>query len=117
MHVGFQTTVHIGSIQQTAVLEGIMAAKHISTNDTASVLFRFLQHPEFVRTGSRLLFRMGSTQGIGKVTQVFPLETGPADFVDHSLKKKPTTQVVEFPLPPNRSTIGHVSRGKSTPPL
>lgn len=74
MHKGFQTTVHIGSIQQTAVLEGIMAAKHISTNDTASVLFRFLQHPEFVRTGSRLLFRTGSTQGIGKITQVFPIE-------------------------------------------
>nr|CAH0112948.1 unnamed protein product [Daphnia galeata] len=74
MHKGFQTTVHIGSIQQTAVLEGIMAQKHISTNDTASVLFRFLQHPEFIRTGSRLLFRTGSTQGIGKITQVFPIE-------------------------------------------
>jgi len=78
IHAGFQTTVHIGSIQQTAVLEGIMATKTIGTNDTASVLFRFLQHPEFIRTGSRLLFRTGITQasqGIGKVTQVFPIQT------------------------------------------
>ena len=79
IHAGFQTTVHIGSIQQTAVLEGIMSTKEIGTNDTASVLFRFLQHPEFIRTGSRLFFRTGITQasqGIGRVTQVFPVETG-----------------------------------------
>ena len=67
--------MHIGSIQQTAVLEGIMGAKHIATNDTASVLFRFLQHPEFLCVGSRLLFRTGKTQGIGRITQVFPIES------------------------------------------
>jgi len=74
IHRGFQTTVHIGGIQQTAVMEGFMGAKHMGTNDSASVVFRFLQHPEFVRTGSRLLFRTGTTQGIGRVTQVFPIQ-------------------------------------------
>ena len=66
--------MHIGGIQQTAVMEGFMGAKHMGTNDSASVVFRFLQHPEFVRTGSRLLFRTGTTQGIGRVTQVFPIQ-------------------------------------------
>lgn len=51
-----------------------MAHERIGTNDTASVMFRFLQHPEFIRPGSRLLFRTGSTQGIGNVTQIFPIE-------------------------------------------
>lgn len=74
IHKGFQTTVHIGSIHQTAALEGIMAHERITTNDTASVLFRFLQHPEIIRPGSRLLFRTGSTHGIGNVTQIFPIE-------------------------------------------
>ncbi|XP_063231438.1 GTP-binding protein 2 [Bacillus rossius redtenbacheri] len=72
---GFQTTVHIGNIRQTAVIEGIMAAGGIHTNDRASALFRFVRHPECVRVGMRLLFREGRTKGIGKVTQVFPVQS------------------------------------------
>uniref|UniRef100_A0A182Q877 Tr-type G domain-containing protein n=1 Tax=Anopheles farauti TaxID=69004 RepID=A0A182Q877_9DIPT len=73
---GFQTTVHIGSIRQTAIIEGIMGAGDtgIGTNQSASVLFRFLRHPEYVRPGMRVLFREGTSKGIGKVTQVFPLK-------------------------------------------
>lgn len=72
---GFQTTVHIGNIRQTAVIEGIMTYDHrMYTNDTAPVLFRFVRHPEFIRNGARLLFREGFTKGIGKITQVFPLD-------------------------------------------
>lgn len=75
IHPGFQTTVHIGNVRQTAVIEGIMATGGIHTNERASVLFRFVRHPEFVRVGTRLLFREGRTKGIGKVTQVFPFQT------------------------------------------
>ncbi|XP_039282850.1 GTP-binding protein 2 isoform X2 [Nilaparvata lugens] len=71
IYPGFQTTVHIGNVRQTAVMEGIMATSGIHTNQQASVLFRFVRHPEFVRVGARLLFRDGRTKGIGKVTQVF----------------------------------------------
>ncbi|KAL1122925.1 hypothetical protein AAG570_003250 [Ranatra chinensis] len=78
IHVGFQTTVHIGNIRQTAVIEGIMAATSIHTNERRSVLFRFVRHPEFIRVGARLLLREGMTKGIGKVTQIFPFEKNPA---------------------------------------
>ncbi|XP_073997100.1 GTP-binding protein 2 isoform X3 [Rhodnius prolixus] len=78
IHRGFQTTVHIGNIRQTAVLEGIMAQTSMHTNDRASVLFRFLRHPEYIRVGARLLFREGMTKGIGKVTQTFPFADSPA---------------------------------------
>ncbi|EEB16335.1 GTP-binding protein, putative [Pediculus humanus corporis] len=71
IHRGFQTTVHIGNIRQTAIIEGIMAVGGIHTNERASVLFRFVRHPEYVRVGMRLLFREGKTKGIGTVTQVF----------------------------------------------
>lgn len=56
-------------------MEGIMDAKDggMQTNDTASVLFRFVSHPEYLHVGMRLLFREGRTKGIGKITQVFPL--------------------------------------------
>ncbi|XP_053682750.1 GTP-binding protein 2 [Sabethes cyaneus] len=75
IYKGFQTTVHIGSIRQTAIIEGIMGVgtDGISTNQTASVLFRFVRHPEYVRPGMRILFREGTSKGVGKVTQVFPL--------------------------------------------
>lgn len=73
IHPGFQTTVHIGSIRQTAIIEGIMGQKGIMTGSTASVLFRFVRHTEYVKPGMRILFREGSTKGIGTVTQVFPL--------------------------------------------
>ncbi|XP_034233745.1 GTP-binding protein 2 [Thrips palmi] len=69
---GFQTTVHIGNIRQTAVMEGIMANNGIHTNENASVVFRFTRHPEYVKVGMRLLFREGCTKGIGKITQIFP---------------------------------------------
>lgn len=73
IYEGFQTTVHIGNIRQTAVIEGIMGCTKIGTNEKASVLFRFMRHPEYVRPGMRLLFREGRSKGIGEITQVFPL--------------------------------------------
>jgi len=71
---GFRTTVHIGNIRQTAVIEGIHPVKGMKSSDQASVMFRFIKQPEFVKVGQRILFREGRTKGIGKVTQVFPFE-------------------------------------------
>lgn len=73
IYEGFQTTVHIGNIRQTAVIEGIMGCEKIGTNEQASVLFRFMCHPEYVRPNHRILFREGKSKGTGIVTQVFPL--------------------------------------------
>lgn len=70
---GFQTTIHIGSIRQTAVVEGIFGRDSLKANETGSCLFRFLVRPEFVKTGMSLLFRDGRTKGVGVVTQIFPL--------------------------------------------
>lgn len=73
IYPGFQTTVHIGSIRQTAIIEGIMGQKSITAGNNASVLFRFVRNAEYVKPGMRILFREGTTKGIGTVTQVFPL--------------------------------------------
>lgn len=69
---GFQATVHIGHIRQTAIIIGIFAIKCLHTNDRDSVLFQFKRHPEFVCVGQRILFRNGNSKGIGEITQVFP---------------------------------------------
>ncbi|KOX81000.1 GTP-binding protein 2 [Melipona quadrifasciata] len=75
IYSGFQTTVHVGNVRQTCIIKGIMDAKDrgLQTNDTASVLFRFVNHPEYLHVGMRLLLREGRTKGIGKITQIFPL--------------------------------------------
>lgn len=80
IYQGFQTTVHIGSIRQTAIIEGIMGQKGLRTGGNASVLFRFVRHPEYIKAGARILFREGSTKGIGTVTQVFPLNLKTDEF-------------------------------------
>lgn len=75
IYPGFQATVHIGNVRQTCVIEGIMDIKEggLQTSDTASVLFRFLNHPEYLHVDMRLLLREGRTKAIGKITQIFPL--------------------------------------------
>ncbi|CAH1153596.1 unnamed protein product [Phaedon cochleariae] len=73
IHPGFQTTVHIGNIRQTAVVIGICSSQCIHTNERDSVLFKFKLHPEYITVGQRLLFREGSAKGIGEITQIFPL--------------------------------------------
>lgn len=55
-------------------MTGILTTGGIHTNDTASVLFRFVRHPEYVTVGMRLLFREGQAKGIGKITQIFPIK-------------------------------------------
>jgi hypothetical protein len=67
--------MHIGNIRQTCVIKGIMDKKEggLQTNDTASVLFKFLSHPEYLHVGMQLLLREGQTKAVGKITQIFPL--------------------------------------------
>ncbi|GAB6031573.1 GTP binding protein, variant 2 [Chamberlinius hualienensis] len=71
---GFQATIYTGNVRQTASLEGIMYHECIRTNDNATVVFKFLRQPEYVHVGARLLFREGTTKGVGLITQIFPFE-------------------------------------------
>lgn len=70
---GFQASVHIGNIRQTVTVLGIMGKCSLSMNDTASVIFKFINRPECVHPGSKLLLRAPQTKAIGRVTQIFLL--------------------------------------------
>nr|XP_039254255.1 GTP-binding protein 2-like [Styela clava] len=68
---GFQTTVHVGSVCRTAIIETIHNDKEsISTNEQATVTFRFFSAPEYLRIGSTLIFREQATKGIGQITKL-----------------------------------------------
>jgi len=71
--VGFQTTIHIGTVCQTAVIRQ-MDRKEIKTNEKAKVTFELKFKPEHLREGSRLLFREGKSKGMGEVTKVIPYD-------------------------------------------
>jgi GTPase len=81
IYLSFQTTMHIGTIHQTAVTEGIITTGGIHTNDRASLLFIFLRHPEYVKIGMSFLFQEGHTTCSLFQTVLVPSITFPFDQV------------------------------------
>eukprot|EP01118_Nematostelium_gracile_P012088 TRINITY_DN4368_c0_g1_i1.p1 TRINITY_DN4368_c0_g1~~TRINITY_DN4368_c0_g1_i1.p1 ORF type:complete len:657 (-),score=198.58 TRINITY_DN4368_c0_g1_i1:35-2005(-) len=67
----YQAVIHCGVAQQTARLVSI-DKEYIRTGDKAKVQFRFMYWPEYVKEGSRMIFREGRTKGIGRVTRLIP---------------------------------------------
>jgi len=47
-------------------------AQILRTGDRGLVRFRFMQRAEYLKVGTKLIFREGRTKGLGTVTQVFP---------------------------------------------
>ncbi|XP_038154946.1 GTP-binding protein 2-like isoform X1 [Cyprinodon tularosa] len=72
-HKGFQVTVHIGNVRQTATVEAVYGKEELRTGEKAVVLFKFIKHPEYLKVGAKVLFREGVTKGIGHVTSLQPI--------------------------------------------
>ncbi|WPH01943.1 Hypothetical protein R9X50_00479700 [Acrodontium crateriforme] len=64
----YQAMLHVGPISQTCAIIDI-DRDYIRTGDRATVAFRFVQRPEFLAVGDRILFREGRTKGLGIVKQ------------------------------------------------
>eukprot|EP01119_Soliformovum_irregulare_P010658 TRINITY_DN2629_c0_g1_i2.p1 TRINITY_DN2629_c0_g1~~TRINITY_DN2629_c0_g1_i2.p1 ORF type:complete len:616 (+),score=190.10 TRINITY_DN2629_c0_g1_i2:176-2023(+) len=69
----YQAVVHCGVAQQTVKIVKL-DKEYIRTGDKAKVQFRFLYWPEFLKEGSRLIFREGRTKGIGRITAIIKPE-------------------------------------------
>ncbi|KAI8912536.1 P-loop containing nucleoside triphosphate hydrolase protein [Gorgonomyces haynaldii] len=65
----YQAMVHCGGVRQTARIVDLDKAV-LRTGDRSIVRFRFMQKPEYLKVGARLLFREGRTKGLGKVTRL-----------------------------------------------
>ncbi|TWW78619.1 GTP-binding protein 2 GTP-binding-like protein 2 [Takifugu flavidus] len=72
-HKGFQVTVHIRNVRQTATVEAVYDTEELRTGEKAVVLFKFIKHPEYLKVGAKVLFREGLTKGIGHVTMLQPI--------------------------------------------
>jgi len=69
--VKYQAMVHVGSIRQTATIIS-MSKEHMRTGDKASVRFRFIKNPEYLRNDMRLVFREGRTKAVGSISKLYP---------------------------------------------
>ncbi|MCJ1366703.1 hypothetical protein MMC16_005833 [Acarospora aff. strigata] len=65
----YQAMLHVGPVSQTCAIIDIDRA-YIRTGDRATVVFRFVQRPEYLAPGDRILFREGRTKGLGIVKSV-----------------------------------------------
>ncbi|CAK7199459.1 hypothetical protein SEUCBS139899_002139 [Sporothrix eucalyptigena] len=65
----YQATLHVGPVHQTCAIIDIDRPL-LRTGERALVAFRFLQRPEFLVPGDRLLFREGRTKGLGIIKSV-----------------------------------------------
>ncbi|KZF26688.1 P-loop containing nucleoside triphosphate hydrolase protein [Xylona heveae TC161] len=65
----YQAMLHVGPISQTCAIIDIDRS-FIRTGDRATVAFRFVQRPEYLAVGDRILFREGRTKGLGIVKAV-----------------------------------------------
>ncbi|MCP9264787.1 GTP-binding protein 2 [Dirofilaria immitis] len=68
--VGFQGTVYIGSVCQTATIMELDAPSIVPCQ-WATVQFEFYSCPEYVRVGTPLIFRESKTKGMGEVVRIF----------------------------------------------
>ncbi len=61
--------LHVGPVSQTCAIIDV-DRPFIRTGDRATVAFEFVQRPEYLAPGDRLLFREGRTKGLGIVKSV-----------------------------------------------
>ena len=83
----YQAMLHVGPVSQTCAIIDV-DRPFIRTGDRATVAFRFVQRPEYLAPGDRLLFREGRTKGLGIVKSVGYDPTHPLMPVDASTSQK-----------------------------
>lgn len=68
----YQPVIHTLAVKQSAKIISL-GEETIKTGDSRIVRFRFIYKPEYLKKGSRIVFREGRTKGMGRVTKLIPL--------------------------------------------
>ena len=69
IRVNYQPVIHCGGISQSAKICEI-DKEYLRTGDKARIRFQFMNRPEHLETGTKLMFREGETKGVGKIVEV-----------------------------------------------
>ena len=68
--IGYQPFLHCGNISQTCRIISIKDKECLRIGDEAEVIFKFMNKPEYIKEGERIVFRDGMTKGVGKVLEL-----------------------------------------------
>ena len=49
-----------------------MSVEHMRTGDKATCKFTFIKNPEYLKLGSKIIFREGRTKAVGNVVRAIP---------------------------------------------
>src|SRR5271154_1219462 len=90
----YQAMLHVNATAQTCQIISIhtinrkskgevepaddTGAQILRTGDRGLVRFRFMQRAEYLKEGTKLIFREGRTKGLGTVKEVFPVKESTA---------------------------------------
>lgn len=88
---GFQGTIYVASAMQNAIIQEIKDKESLAAGEKGRVKFKYMRHPEFLRVGSRVLFREGRTKGVGEITKLFPGHCEEKKYSPN--KRKPTREL------------------------
>src|SRR5271169_2421409 len=87
----YQAMLHVNATAQTCQIVSITpiatkkskppanatdetSSQILRTGDRGLVRFRFMQRAEYLKEGTKLIFREGRTKGLGTVKEVFPVK-------------------------------------------
>lgn len=112
----YQAMLHVNATAQTCQIVSITlinkkskpgidsnddaGAQILRTGDRGLVRFRFMQRAEYLKEGTKLIFREGRTKGLGTVKEIFPVKDSlvsgtpsgsiPSESVNKSHVRSPT---------------------------
>ncbi|KAI9887255.1 MAG: hypothetical protein M1823_000926 [Watsoniomyces obsoletus] len=104
----YQAMLHVGPVSQTCAIIDI-DREYIRTGDRATVAFKFVQRPEYLAVGDRLLFREGRTKGLGIVKAVGYDPAKPLNPEIAALRKKMEDEEEEEEA---KKKVGKVGKGE-----
>lgn len=71
-----------------------MTEDHLRTGDKATVRFRFIKNPEYLKPDMRMVFREGRTKAVGNITKLLPHVSAVAQNTRHQRSAKKAQQDV-----------------------
>jgi GTPase len=69
IQTNYQAVVHCGSIKQSATIIE-MSIQQVRTGERATVKLAFILNPEYIKVGTKIVFREGRTKAVGQITRV-----------------------------------------------
>jgi hypothetical protein len=66
--------IHRNAKSKTIETTDDTGAQILRTGDRGLVRFRFMQRAEYLKVGTKLIFREGRTKGLGTVKEAFPVK-------------------------------------------